>query len=142
MDRTALVYKGCPPNHCCCDSALRILPDGEWVTFFMTGGAGEPELANHVVLCRSTDEGETWGDAEIVKNYEEYGCLLSEVTLDGDELVLYLERHNGYFDGMLAYPDGVVDEREEYLHFAFDYNRHDVIYYGAKLPTQAGMTLS
>ena len=32
------------------------------------------------------------------------------------------------FPGMLAYPDGVVDDREEYLHFAFDYNRHDVIY--------------
>jgi len=38
------------------------------------------------------------------------------------------------FPGHLAYPDGVVDTAEEYLHFAFDYNRHDVIYWGAKLP--------
>ncbi len=38
------------------------------------------------------------------------------------------------FPGMLAYPDGVVDEQEEYVHFAFDYNRHDVIYWGARLP--------
>jgi hypothetical protein len=35
---------------------------------------------------------------------------------------------------MLAYPDGVVDQDERYLHFAFDYNRHDVIYWGAELP--------
>ena len=38
------------------------------------------------------------------------------------------------FPGMLAYPDGVVDDAEEYVHFAFDYNRHDVIYWGARLP--------
>ena len=38
------------------------------------------------------------------------------------------------FPGMLAYPDGVVDENEKYVHFTFDYNRHDVIYIGAKLP--------
>ena len=40
------------------------------------------------------------------------------------------------FPGHLAYPDGVVDTEEEYLHFAFDYNRHDVIYWGAKMPKQ------
>ncbi|MFP4027226.1 MAG: exo-alpha-sialidase [Candidatus Brocadiia bacterium] len=37
------------------------------------------------------------------------------------------------FPGMLAYPDGVVDEANNTLHMAFDYNRHDVIYWGAKL---------
>jgi predicted neuraminidase len=38
------------------------------------------------------------------------------------------------FPGKLQYPDGFVDEREEYVHFVFDYNRHDVIYWGAELP--------
>ena len=38
------------------------------------------------------------------------------------------------FPGHLAYPDGVVDEAEEYVHFVFDYNRHDIIYWGARLP--------
>jgi len=38
------------------------------------------------------------------------------------------------FPGMLAYPDGVLDEESGYIHFAFDYNRHDVIYWGAALP--------
>ena len=38
------------------------------------------------------------------------------------------------FPGMLAYPDGVVDASERYVHFAFDYNRQDMIYCGAKLP--------
>ena len=38
------------------------------------------------------------------------------------------------FPGQLQYPDGFVDEAEGYVHFAFDYNRHDLIYVGAKLP--------
>lgn len=38
------------------------------------------------------------------------------------------------FPGNLSYPDGFVDEDERYIHFAFDYNRHDVIYWGARLP--------
>jgi len=37
------------------------------------------------------------------------------------------------FPGKLQYPDGFVDEEEGYVHFAFDYNRHDLIYVGAKL---------
>jgi hypothetical protein len=41
------------------------------------------------------------------------------------------------FPGMLAYPDGFVDEQAGLLHFAFDYNRHDVIYWGARLPSPA-----
>lgn len=28
----------------------------------------------------------------------------------------------------------MVDEAEEHVHFCIDYNRHDVIYWGAKLP--------
>jgi predicted neuraminidase len=39
-----------------------------------------------------------------------------------------------HFPGQLQYPDGFVDEEEGYVHFAFDYNRHDLIYVGAKLP--------
>jgi len=38
------------------------------------------------------------------------------------------------FPGRLQYPDGFVDEEEGYVHFTFDYNRHDVIYMGAYLP--------
>lgn len=38
------------------------------------------------------------------------------------------------FPGMLAYPDGEVDEEERHLHLAFDYNRHDVIYWRVAIP--------
>ncbi len=46
MDQKQLVYKGCPPDHCCCDSTLRILPNGEFAVFFLTGGPIEPDINN------------------------------------------------------------------------------------------------
>ncbi len=38
--------------------------------------------------------------------------------------------------GRLNYPDGFVSRDREYLHFAYDDNRHRAVYYGAKLPKQ------
>jgi predicted neuraminidase len=46
----------------------------------------------------------------------------------------YHKRDLVTFPGWLSYPDGFVDEDEGYVHFAFDYNKHDAIYVGAKLP--------
>lgn len=36
--------------------------------------------------------------------------------------------------GRLNYPDGFVTRDKQFLHFAFDDNRHRAVYYGAKLP--------
>jgi BNR repeat-like domain/Glycosyl hydrolase-like 10 len=36
--------------------------------------------------------------------------------------------------GRLNYPDGFVSKDKQWLHFAFDDNRHRAVYYGAKLP--------
>jgi predicted neuraminidase len=40
--------------------------------------------------------------------------------------------------GRLNYPDGFVSPDHQYLHFAFDDNRHRAVYYGAKLPPVPG----
>jgi predicted neuraminidase len=98
MDRYSLVYRGAPPDITCCDQTLRILPNGEWMVLFMTGGITEPEVSNHVVLCRSGDEGETWGLPEPVMSLPDRACLLSEVYWDGDGWVMLAATHAGYFD--------------------------------------------
>jgi predicted neuraminidase len=55
--------------------------------------------------------------------------------ISDDDLVTWsYQRILTDFPGHLAYPDGVVDETETYVHLVFDYNRHDVIYWGAELP--------
>jgi len=53
---------------------------------------------------------------------------------DDDMTTWFYKRVLTNFPGQLQYPDGFVDEDEGYIHFAFDYNRHDLIYVGAKLP--------
>jgi len=102
-DRTALVYKGYPPNHTCCDQALRILPSGEWIVVFMTGGGTEPELANHIRLCRSQDQGMIWGDPEVVLQYDNKACLLSEVIVDGETVTVFVQTHGGRFENWENY---------------------------------------
>lgn len=53
---------------------------------------------------------------------------------DDDMKTWSVKRVLADFPGMLAYPDGMLDEAGNMLHIAFDYNRHDVIYWGAELP--------
>lgn len=98
MDRCSLVYKGAPPDHCCCDAMLRILSDGQWITLFMTGGVYEPDPSNHVVLCRSDDEGESWGPPEVVWRWDGGGVCPSEAIVEGDRLVVFATTHGGRFE--------------------------------------------
>ena len=98
MDRKSLVYKGMPPNITCCDQALRILPNGEWIVLFMTGGSIEPERANFVALCRSVDQGENWGPLETVLRPDGHGCTLTEVLIHAGEIIVFVNIHGGFFD--------------------------------------------
>lgn len=98
MDRKSLVYKGNPPNITCCDQALRILPSGEWITFFMTGGSTEPHADNFVALCRSTDQGEAWSPLEVVLKLPDRASTMTEVIVDGDLITLHVQIHRGWFD--------------------------------------------
>ena len=98
MDRKALVYKGCPPDHCCCDCTLRILPDGEFAVFFMTGGPREPDINNHIAMCRSNEPGRAWSrPPEDVLRFDDRACLLSEVYVDGERIVVHVTTHDGDF---------------------------------------------
>ena len=98
MDQKALVYKGCPPDHCCCDSTLRILPNGEFAVFFMTGGPIEPDIHNHVAMCRSNEPGLSWSrPPETVFRLEDRACLLSEAYVDGERIVIQVTTHDGGF---------------------------------------------
>ncbi len=97
-DKMTHVYKGSPPDHCVCDQALRRLPDGSWAIIFMTGGDHEPRKANYIALCRSKDQGKTWGKKQTVLRLKDRACLLSEVIVHGDEIQIMAVTHGGYFE--------------------------------------------
>ncbi len=98
MDRKALVYKGSPPDHCCCDSTLRRLPNGEFAVFFLTGGSIEPEIHNYVAMVRSSEPGVAWSrPPEPVLRLDDRACLLSEAYVDGDRVVMLVTTHDGTF---------------------------------------------
>lgn len=98
MDRYSHVYKGAPPDHCCCDQALRLLPNGEFGCIFMTGGDHEPRKENYVAMCRSLDRARTWSGPETVLKFDDRGCLLSEVFVHGDTITIMAETHDGFFE--------------------------------------------
>lgn len=99
-DLEALAYKGSPPDHCCCDSTLRILPNGEYCIFFMTGGPIEPHPDNYIGLDRSTDPGLTWTKkVEKICHRPTGACMLSDVIVDGNTITVFCHSHNGNFDG-------------------------------------------
>ena len=103
-DEKALVYKGVPPNICCCDSTLRILPNGEFAVFFLTGGPVEPNIDNHAAMCRSREPGVAWSkELETVFRPDEGACTFSEVYVDGDRVVMFVIAHDGNFGHWLNY---------------------------------------
>ena len=97
-DRLVHVYKGAPPDHCVCDQALRLAPNGEFAIIFMTGGDHEPRKENYIALCRSNDRGATWSRPAPVLRFEDRACLLSEVIVYGNEITIMGVSHRGYFE--------------------------------------------
>ena len=64
----------------------------------MTGGPGEPDINNHVALCRSSEPGAEWSrPPETVLRFGDRACLLSEAYVDGDRIVLQITTHDGSF---------------------------------------------
>lgn len=92
------VYQGRPPALCVCDQAFRPLPNGDWGILFMTGGDGEPRVANYIALCRSTDRGERWTSPETVLRYDDEACLLTEAYVHAGHILVHGVRHGGRFE--------------------------------------------
>ena len=110
IDRLVHVYKGVPGDHCVCDQALRILPSGQWIIVFMTGGDHEPRRENYIALVRSDDEGTTWSKTETVLRQEDRGCLLSEVTVQNGVITVYGHDHEGFFEDWRCFTIQSTDE--------------------------------
>lgn len=83
------------PDLLCCDSTLRVMPDGRWKCFFLTGGPMEPHDDNYIGVCTSEDAGQTWSAPEPVFP-EMRGCSIpTEVMCEGHMVTMFLATHDG-----------------------------------------------
>lgn len=97
MDKMNLIYRGKVPNLVCCEAILRVMPNGEWVTFIQTGGFTEPDIENDVYLSRSADRGETWSPLVRLFDIPGKATYQTEAMVLGDEVTLFVTVHNGKF---------------------------------------------
>ncbi|MBS11352.1 MAG: hypothetical protein CME19_07105 [Gemmatimonadetes bacterium] len=65
-----------------------------------------PEIRNPLAIWLSDDDTATWAHRRTITD----------------------------FPGQVSYPDGVVSNDEQFVHFAFDYNRHDLVAVSAETP--------
>jgi predicted neuraminidase len=102
QDRTTLIFEGKTPNKLCCDTTLRLMPDGSWIMFMLGGGDSEPLPQNDLFLSRSTDEGKTWSPmtriALGIKEKDTSRALVpTEMVIHKGECWLYFANHDGRF---------------------------------------------
>jgi len=120
-------------------------------------------LGGVLYYAESTDGGKTWPAFATKSDIPNPGSKATLYSLGGDNVAILHNPNPAHrspmalwisFDGMktwpykrvlqaesvdgpkgkMNYPDGFVSKDKQYLHFAFDDNRHRAVYYGAKLP--------
>lgn len=99
MDEMSLVYRGQMPNLFCCDTMLRVMPNGEWLCLFLSGGYREPQPDNSVYGCRSTDRGKSWSSPELlISNSPALATVPSEVMVVDGRVTVFLSTHDSNYE--------------------------------------------
>lgn len=101
-DRTHLIFEGTTPNKLCCDTTLRVMPDGSWAMVMLGGGDKEPLPANNLFLTRSKDQGRTWSAMEPIRlgvkeKNPERALVPSELMVHNGVCRLFFSNHDGRF---------------------------------------------
>lgn len=93
MNRMRLVHR----DSLSCEPILRRMPNGDLLCVSQCGDVTEPAPGNRVYVFRSTDEGENWSAPELIRPEDGRAVYLTEVTVIGQRIIVYLTYHNGSF---------------------------------------------
>lgn len=93
MTRMKLVHR----DTLSCEPILRRMPNGELLIVSQCGGVAEPAPENRVYVFHSKDEGETWSKPVPILPDDGRSVYLTEVSVIGNKVIVYLTLHNGYF---------------------------------------------
>lgn len=80
-----------------CEPILRRMPNGELLIVAQCGGTTEPAPENRVYVFHSRDDGESWSAPELIRPEDGSAVYLTEVSVIGSRIIVYLTIHNGYF---------------------------------------------
>lgn len=97
MDSVVTIYEGESTDSLACESILRRMPNGDWVTFVQSGGSAEPRPENDIFLARSTDEGQTWSPLLQLFDIPGKATYQTEALVLGHKVLLFVTTHNGGF---------------------------------------------
>lgn len=97
MDNVVTIYAGESTDSLSCESILRQMPNGDWVTFIQSGGSAEPRPENDVFLARSRDQGQTWSDLIQLFELPDKATYQTEAFVLGQKVLLFVSTHNGGF---------------------------------------------
>lgn len=103
-DVTHVIFDGKSPDKLACDTALRAMPDGSWVTVMLGGGETEPRPQNGVFIARSLDQGKRWSAMErlatgVPREGKAIAQVPSELMVLGTRCTLFFSTHDGLFGG-------------------------------------------
>lgn len=80
-----------------CEPILRRMPNGELLCVSQCGDVTEPAPDNRVYVFHSSDDGETWSEPVSIFPEDGRAVYLTEVTVIGERILVYLTLHNGAF---------------------------------------------
>lgn len=81
----------------CCEPILRRTPGGDLLCVAQIGDVTEPAPGNRVYFFRSSDNGDTWSKRELIRPEDGTAVYLTEVSVIGKKIIVYLTLHNGNF---------------------------------------------
>ncbi len=93
MHRMKLVHR----DTLSCEPILRRMPNGELLLVSQCGDVTEPAPGNRVYVFHSTDEGESWSAPVLIRPDDGRAVYLTEVSVIGQKIIVYLTLHTGYF---------------------------------------------
>lgn len=98
-----LIFDCEPKWHFCREAVLRRMPDGSLYALIYSGGPREPHNDNLMLGTRSTDDGRTWSEPQVILRHPRRGVYAAELwTAEGPPAVFlqtfsaesrYLEMH-------------------------------------------------
>jgi predicted neuraminidase len=86
-----LIYNCEPQRKFCREAVLRRMPDGTLYCLIYTGGTREPSNENLMLGTRSSDDGQTWSQPEVIFKHPQRGVYAAELWVEEGPPSVFLQ---------------------------------------------------